>query len=78
MTNTATTESTARLYDFDTAEDLGPATLAQIAASNASDLKGENGAILVDAEGDLRARRLVGRPAGRCSHRLRRLDHPSV
>lgn len=40
-----------RLYDADTATDIGPATAEQVTASNASEAKGENGIILIDGDG---------------------------
>lgn len=45
MNNTAA----ATLYDADTNEDLGPATEAQVAASDAAN---ETGTILIDTDGD--------------------------
>lgn len=47
----ALTSNSATLYDYDTGEDLGPATPEQHAASNAmAELYG-TGAFLIDAEG---------------------------
>lgn len=53
MTNTPTTDWTAHLYDADTADDLGIATAPQMAASDYSEAKGENGIFLIDADGDV-------------------------
>lgn len=50
IVNHMTTQHTADLFDSDTAELIGPATEAQIAASLAA---GETGHILIDADGDV-------------------------
>lgn len=42
-----------RLIDSDTGQDLGPATTEQIAASDRSESKGQQGHILIDADGDV-------------------------
>jgi len=42
-----------RLYDADTTEDLGPATMAQVVASAAADAKGQHGIFAIDGDGDV-------------------------
>lgn len=52
MTHTTPTPVGPRLFDYDTAEDLGPATFSQIAASDAKVAAGfADGAFLIDAAG---------------------------
>lgn len=44
-----------RLVDADTDEDLGPATMDQMSASNLSEALGHHGAFRIDADGDIAA-----------------------
>ena len=53
MTHEQTVHPIQRLFAYDTAEDLGPATMAQVAASDAAEAKGQHGVFAIDEDGDV-------------------------